>query len=316
MQLVVAVALFALATRASAGLAAACLVGSIAATVATLGLWAASTGAPTGVISGFVINQGIAFAAPAIAATALGLLWAIHARRTVEARDRARQVAREHEERVAAERELERARIAQELHDVAAQHIAGLVSLCDASAVLAPEHPEQALQLIDEVRAEGRFAAASLYSALGDLRAVDATTTTVTPDLHDVEELISFWSQRGMAVDLNTVGNVAELPAIVSTTAYRGLQEGLANAAKHAPGSTVEVALVVHTDRMQATITNTAGNSTRRPEERLGLGWGLDGLRAKLRLIDGTLHAGTNGDDGWRTRMDIPFPNIDGDSHD
>ncbi|MFD4957876.1 sensor histidine kinase [Microbacterium sp. NPDC058389] len=312
MQLVVAVALFALATRARAVTSVLWLAIAIAATVATLTLWAVSLGAPAGVVAGFVINQSLAFAAPAAAATALGLLWAAHSRHAAEAREAADRLTREQEARMAEARDIERARIAQELHDVTAQHIAGLVSLCDASIELAPQQPEQALQLIDEVRTEGRFAAASLYGALGDLRTVDSPSATVTPDLRDVEELVAFWSRRGMTVELHVLGDIPNLPAVVSTIAYRGVQEALANAAKHAPGSTVHVNVVVHSDRMHATVSNGAATRAHSAEERLGLGWGLDGLRDKLHLIDGTLHAADDGRGGWRTRLTIPFPDIEG----
>lgn len=313
MQLVVAIALFAIATEVRSAMAFGWLAFATTVTVAAMTVWIMTSGAPLGVVSGFAIDQGLGFAVPALGGTALGLLWASHAQKSAEAREHAARIVREQEARLEEARDLERARIAQELHDVAAQHVAGLVSLCDASMTLAPAHPERALDLISEVRAEGRFAAASLYGAIGDLRAVDGQTISVTPDLRGVDDLVDFWTRRGMEVRLRSLGDVTTLPAVVSTIAYRGLQEALANAAKHSPGSTVQVELIVHRDRVQASVSNSTGSMTRRPEERIGLGWGLDGLRNKLLLVDGTLHAGATHDGGWRTRMDIPFPNPDGD---
>jgi signal transduction histidine kinase len=312
MQLVVAFALFALATRVRPAVAVAWLVTAISITVGALTVWAMSLGAPAGVVSGFVLNDGLAFAVPAAAGTALGLLWSVHAARATEAEEQAERLLREHEEKVGQARDTERARVAQELHDVAGQHIAGLVSLCDASAELAPDQPDRALQLIDEVRAEGRFAAASLYGALSDLRAVNAESAAATPDLRGAAELVQFWSRRGMALTCRTSGDVVNLPAVVSTIAYRGLQEALANAAKHAPGSTVEVHVTMQSDQVRVSVANTAAAAVRRPEERLGLGWGLDGLRDRLLLVDGTLHAAADDSGGWRTQFDIPFPVIDG----
>ncbi|MCK6068510.1 MULTISPECIES: sensor histidine kinase [Microbacterium] len=312
MQLVVAIALFALASQARPAVALSWLTAAIIITVVVLAFWILSTGAPLGIVSGFAIDQGLGFAVPAGGATALGLLWATHARLTTDARLEAARLAREQEARLAEARDIERARIAQELHDVAAQHVAGLISLCDASLTLAPEQPDRALQLLEEVRAEGRFAAASLYGAIGDLRAVDGQTISVTPDLRNVDDLIAFWSRRGMTVRLQSVGGVADLPAVVSSIAYRGMQEALANAAKHSPGSIVQVDVVVRSDRLEVAVTNSAGSTTRRCQERLGLGWGLDGLRSKLQLVDGTLHAAALDQGGWRTRIDIPFPDLDG----
>ncbi len=78
---------------------------------------------------------------------------------------------RTHEERIARAREAERARIAQELHDVAAQHVAGLLSLTEAAVTIVDPSPAEALTPLTEARAEARFAAASLYAALNELRA-------------------------------------------------------------------------------------------------------------------------------------------------
>ncbi|MGC5098548.1 histidine kinase, partial [Escherichia coli] len=75
---------------------------------------------------------------------ALGILWAVLERRAARARQRAIDLEEEQAAAIERSRATERARIAQELHDVAGQHLAGLVSLCDASAELAPAHPDQA----------------------------------------------------------------------------------------------------------------------------------------------------------------------------
>ena len=55
---------------------------------------------------------------------------------------------------------------------MAGQHLAGLITLADAALAIAPSRPAEALALVEEVRDEGRFAAASLARALADLRAV------------------------------------------------------------------------------------------------------------------------------------------------
>lgn len=211
-------------------------------------------------------------------------------------------------EEIEASRNAERGRIAQELHDVAGQHLAGLVSLCDASVELAPAHPQQALQLIDEVRAEGRYAAASLYGALGDLRAVDATAHTPTPDLRSLADLVSFWRARGMDVALEAQGDVELAPVVVSTTAYRAVQEALSNAAKHASGAPVRVHVDVDPGLLTATVVNGTPRRPRADENGLGLGWGLDTLRQKLTLVDGSLRAASDDAGGWRLEVEIPLP--------
>ena len=307
MYLVIAIAMFAVGSARPISVAAAWAAFGVVGASVGLASWAASTGTPANIVIGFLLSEGTALASTSFAGVALGILWAVLDRRA--ARERQRVLELEEEQSVAIERSraAERGRIAQELHDVAGQHLAGLVSLCDASADLAPTHPQRALQLIEEVRAEGRYAAASLYGALGDLRAVDAVAHAPTPDLRDLDTLAGFWRERGMDVSVETRGDLDLAPVVVSATAYRVVQEGLSNVAKHAAGAPVAVRLAVEDERLHVSVENGAARNARPGEDDLGLGWGLDTLRDRLALVDGSLDASDDGVGGWRLTVDIPF---------
>lgn len=308
MQLVIALAVFAVGTRHTPFTASVVTLLVVAGVLTILAGWAASAGAPAQVVLSFVVTEGTGLVTTSLAGLAFGLLWSAHERRTARARLLAAEAAEREEQAVEATRNAERARIAQELHDVAGQHLAGLVSLCDASAELAPAHPQRALDLIDEVRAEGRYAAASLYGALGDLRAVDDDKIATTPDLRMLPDLLTFWRERGMRIDYSGEGVFGDLPAVVSTTAYRAVQEGLSNAAKHAAGADVRVSSSVAPGTLQVSVENGPPKRMRPDETELGLHWGLDGLREKLSLVDGMLQASPDGSDGWRLMVRIPLP--------
>lgn len=308
MHLVIGLSMFVLGSYRSFSRAAAISSAVLIGVLVVLTLWAQDAGLPPAAVLSFALTEGGGLVSVSLAAVGLGLLWAAHERRTQVARERALHAEREQERAVEDSRNAERGRIAQELHDVAGQHLAGLVSLCDASLELAPARPTQALELIEEVRAEGRYAAASLYGALGDLRAVDTATHTPTPDLRQAPALIDFWHERGMSVTLQIDGELGLLPVVVSTTAYRALKEGLSNVAKHAPGAPVEVVVRATCRRLSLSVVNGPARRRRAAEPELGLGWGLDGLRDKLALVDGMLQASAEGADGWRFAVQIPLP--------
>ncbi|WP_022879553.1 histidine kinase [Microbacterium sp. B19] len=307
MHLVIAIAMFAVGTARPPSVAAAWAAFGVVGACVVLAAWAAGIGTPADQVIGFLLTEGTSLASTSFAGVALGILWAVLERRAARARQRAIDLEEEQAAAIERSRATERARIAQELHDVAGQHLAGLVSLCDASAELAPAHPDQALRLIEEVRAEGRYAAASLYGALGDLRSVEDVAHAPTPDLRDLETLARFWRERGMDVSLEVRGDVDEAPVVVSSTAYRAVQEGLSNAAKHAPGAPVEVRVTVDAERLHAGITNGSPRHSRPGEDDLGLGWGLENLRDKLALVDGTLDASGDESRGWHLAVEIPF---------
>lgn len=308
MQLVVAISMFAVGAARAIPVAAAVAAAGVVVALIALGGWAASVGASPEAVAGFLLTEGVSLASLSFAGVALGILYAVLERRAERERRRAADLQQQQAEAIEASRTAERGRIAQELHDVAGQHLAGLVSLCDASAELAPAHPQQALHLIEEVRAEGRYAAASLYGALGDLREVEATAHTPTPDLRHLDGLVAFWRERGQDVSAETRGDPEVLPAVVSTTAYRGIQEALSNAAKHAAGAAVDIRVRIGSDRLVAVVHNGPPRRPRADEPGLGLGWGLDSLRQKLTLVDGTLVTGADGSGGWRVEVDIPLP--------
>lgn len=311
MYLVIALALFLLAARRALTVSVVWLVGVVVVTGAVLLVWTLTMGLAYSVAISFVTPELIRIAAPAVAATALGAWWRTQVRRVRLARIQAETAKREHDTRVQQAAQAERARIAQELHDVAGQHLAGLITLADAALTIAPARPEDALDLVEEVRNEGRFAAASLAGALADLRAVGAEPRGTTQDLRQANDLVEYWRKRGMSIQLTTTGPIDELPAVVSTTAYRCTQEAITNAAKHAPGSGVEVSITAHHDRLEAAIANGVSPSGSIPVDGLGLGWGLTGNRERVDLLRGTLVFGTTPEGGWMVRFVIPVAQAD-----
>ncbi|MDR7188252.1 signal transduction histidine kinase [Microbacterium sp. BE35] len=311
MYLVIALALFLLATRKSLTIAIVYLVSVVVSTVGVLFVWTSAYGLTFNIAVGFVTAEAIRIAAPAIGGTALGAWWGRQVRKVNFARIQAEIAEREHGKRVEEAEQRERTRIAQELHDVAGQHLAGLITLADAALTIAPTRPEDALRLVEEVRNEGRFASASLAGALADLRAVGTAPREMTRDLRQANELFEYWHKRGMNIRLATSGLMEELPAVVSTTAYRCTQEAITNAAKHAPGSEVDVEINARRNRLEVVIVNGPSPSGTPPIAGLDLGWGLSGIRERIDLLRGTLVFGTTLEGGWMVRFVIPVAQPD-----
>ena len=132
-----------------------------------------------------------------------------------------------------------------------------------------------------------------------------------TPDLQQVADLLEFWRHRGMRVEARIGDDLDDLPAMVSTSAYRGIQESLTNAAKHAPGAPVHVSVRVDEQRLHVRVSNDAAADGRAPAQGVGLGWGLDGLRERIRLLTGTVEAGPAPGGGWIVEMVIPVLEIE-----
>ncbi|WP_295782405.1 histidine kinase [uncultured Microbacterium sp.] len=307
MALVVAVAAFFLAVHRRAVTTIATTAAVIALACVVIFQYALGAGLPPSAAWGYTFADGLAFAAPVIGGAALGAWWAGRMRRLRRASAQVAAAAREHEAEVERAKALERARIAQELHDVAGQHLAGLLSLADAAVEIDLLDADQAATLIEEMRAEGRFASASLYAALRDLRAESGSQAEPTRDLRALDDLVAFWTDRGMSVIRRVHAPVDDLPAMVSTTAYRVVQEALTNVSKHAAGADAAIDVRVGPHAVRVSVSNTPGRTAVTGADPHGLRWGLTGLAERVELLHGTFQAGpAPHGDGWLVVMEAP----------
>lgn len=308
-NLAVAVSVFFMAQRGPRLRTTVVLTAMVAASCALQWRWVThSSGAPASQWGPYLMHSTLKFMPLVIAAALLGGLWGNRSRKLAAERGEAEAARREHQERVSRAEQAERERIAQELHDVAAQHLSGLLSLANAAVDLADDDPRTAVGLIADVRNEGRFAVASIYGALGELRTRGVDPPVSTPDAHQLDALATQWRARGMSVELLALGDLAALPAVVSVTVYRTVQEALANAAKHAPGAPVRVRVLVDVGRLSITVENgEPSRSATATSDGIGLGWGLSGLRQRLTLLGGALLTSPTPDGGWRVSAELPL---------
>ncbi|MFC4012996.1 sensor histidine kinase [Nonomuraea purpurea] len=184
----------------------------------------------------------------------------------------------------------ERARIAREMHDSLGHDLA-LIAVRAAGLELSAGLHEAQVKAAGELRLAAADATERLRQIIGLLRD-DSDAPPLAPVHEDVAELVRRAGDSGMPITLDLV------PGPVPELAHAVVQEGLTNAAKHAPGAAVEVS--VRADRV--VVRN--GPARSRPIARPG-GLGLAGLRERVRLAGGTLGAGPVGG-GFELAVDLP----------
>jgi signal transduction histidine kinase len=200
----------------------------------------------------------------------------------------------------------ERARIAREMHDVVAHHMSMI-------AVQAETAPFRVSGLSEPARTEFAGIAASARSALVDMRRLLGVLRAETeqpsrepqPGLADLPGLVTAAQRAGVTVTWSLAGD-GEVPEPVGLAAYRIVQEALANAARHAPGSPVEAAVLALAERLEILVRNDpppAGPAAGPP----GAGHGLTGMRERAALLGGTLSAGPDPRGGYRVTATLPY---------
>ncbi|MGW4996497.1 sensor histidine kinase [Streptomyces hydrogenans] len=246
-----------------------------------------------------------------MAVAAVGLrTWKL---RTDEGRARLTALEREQEAALRRAVEHERARIARELHDVVTHNVSVMIIQAGAARTVMRTSPEQAGEALLAVEAGGRAAMTELRHVMGLLTMTDDEPDGMDPDAHpeltpqpgldQLEALVGRVRDAGLPVALTVTGPPRPLPPGLELAAYRVVQEALTNTVKHAAGATAAVTVEYRPERLRVEVTDTGG----RPAEGTGSGRGLIGLRERLAVHDGTLHAGRRLTGGYRVEALIPL---------
>jgi signal transduction histidine kinase len=223
------------------------------------------------------------------------------AARAAIAVDLSRQVARDSLRRVVEGQELERQRLARELHDETGQALTsillGLKAVEDAPNVeaahaAAADLRELVVGTLQDVR---RLAVELRPKALDDFGLVAA-----------VERLVqTFTEATGIDVQFEAQLTTQRLPEAVETTLYRIVQEALTNVVKHAKARKVSILLV----RRDGTATVVIEDDGRGFDPGvLQDGLGLLGMRERVGLLDGRLTVESSPQTGTTLAVEVPLP--------
>ncbi|MFD4700604.1 sensor histidine kinase [Streptomyces niveus] len=204
----------------------------------------------------------------------------------------------------------ERMRIARELHDVVAHHLAVANAQAGTARHLAPTHPEQAQKLLDELTTTTSSALLELRATVGVLRQSgdpDADSLEPAPGLDRLPDLIATCETAGLDVTVTTEGEPRSLSPGVDLTAYRIIQEALTNVTKHGAGTGASVRLMYHDSRLLISVTNEGVVGT--PSAPAG-GFGLMGMRERAHSVGGDLHAGPRPEGGFEVAAALPLHSV------
>ncbi|MGW6144157.1 sensor histidine kinase [Streptomyces sp. NPDC055140] len=203
----------------------------------------------------------------------------------------------------------ERVRIARELHDVVAHHLALANAQAGTAAHLVRSRPEQAEHLITELAGTTASALRELKATVGLLRRPDETDAPLepAPGLSRLPELVAAHAAAGLAVSVVVEGEERPLAPGMDLTAYRILQEALTNVSKHAVGAMVRVTLAYATDALTITVCDYGGESpVGVPGDEVS-GFGLIGMRERAQSAGGRFTAGPGADGGFMVTAELPI---------
>lgn len=207
----------------------------------------------------------------------------------------------------AAERaaQAERLSIARDLHDLAS-HGLGLITVRAAAArtVAGPDGEAERASAIVDIENASRQTATELRRMLTVLRAPGQAPLRPADTLLDLPAIVGAANEAGLTTTLG-VAELGEVAPGVQLTVCAVVREALNNTIRHAGPTRASVEVRREGETIVVHVQDAGPRAGWRSQP--GAEHGLDGLRERIAVLDGTLHAAPAGD-GWSLVAHLPDP--------
>jgi signal transduction histidine kinase len=213
-------------------------------------------------------------------------------------------VGQQAEQRARAAVEEERARIARELHDVVAHAMSVIVVQAGAERRVLGDGQESTRAVLETIERTGRQALGEMRRLLGMMRSEDQSLALAPqPSVAYLADLCEQVRTAGLPVELEIAGDPVPLPPGVDVSAYRIVQEALTNALKHAGPARARVRVTYQHKDLEVEITDDGQGATAASRT----GHGLVGMRERVTVYGGQLHAGNRASGGYAVHVRLPL---------
>ena len=215
--------------------------------------------------------------------------------------ENASRIERDALRRAVAAQELERQRLARELHDETGQALTSILL-----GLAAVDHA----QSLDEARAAAAELRDLVVSTLQDVRRLAVELRPSALDDFGLEPALRRLGQAvrevsGLDVQVEPRLGGSRLPAEAETAVYRIVQEALTNVVKHAEANRVSVVVTRKNESVSVLIEDDGRGFV--PERSTGGGLGLLGMRERVELLDGMFTIDSQPEGGTTIVLELPL---------
>jgi signal transduction histidine kinase len=199
----------------------------------------------------------------------------------------------------------ERNRIAREIHDTLGHALTLLsVQLETATRLEVRDDPRLHEELL-QARQVAKACLTEVRHSVEALRPDEAYAGSLQEQLRKlVAAFETTCPQTKIALDLEEATHPL-LPDLCQAL-YRCAQEALTNIRKHAHATKVLLRLSTGTEQVELTVLDNGQQCEPAHEQRVS-GFGLLGMRERVALLEGTLRAGPEPEQGWRVEVVLPL---------
>jgi signal transduction histidine kinase len=157
---------------------------------------------------------------------------------------------------------------------------------------------------LEAISATSRSTLTEIRRMLGVLRDDTGAAYEPAPDLAELPRLVESVRAAGIEVELDVDGDQHGVPPGVSFTAYRIVQEALTNVLKHAGPARAQVIVRAEPGVLALQVSDDGRGVNGRASNG---GHGLVGMRERVAVYGGTLHAAPRAGGGFQVDAVLPY---------
>lgn len=212
--------------------------------------------------------------------------------------------------------EIERKRIARDLHDSTVQNLTSLVHKCELCNKLID---------IDSTRAKLELITMSntIKTVINDMRGIIYNLRPMTLD--DLGLSITIKRFANKLMDLNNINvkvstneEVKEILPVIKLTLFRIIQEACTNVIKHANASEINIDIIFEEKNVTVIIKdNGSGFGNKQSDENVtqASSFGLSIMRERISLLSGTIEIQSEREIGTTVIVSVPITIYEGDKN-
>jgi signal transduction histidine kinase len=192
----------------------------------------------------------------------------------------------------------ERNRLAREIHDSLGHYLTVINVQLEAASQVFEHDPQKAVATVRKAQALTQEGLTDIRRSVAALRSAPLDNQ---PLPKAIEDLVAELQASGTVTQFHLEGDLLDLSPQVELTLYRAAQEALNNVRKHAHASRVDVVLTAMSDRLRIVVSDN-GVGGKRTEG----GFGLLGVRERVKLLGGTFVAQPVSNGGFEFVVEVP----------
>jgi len=193
----------------------------------------------------------------------------------------------------------ERNRLAREIHDGLGHYLTTIFIQIQAARAVMKGDPVKAQDAMGTAQTLTQEALVDVRRSVSALRDMPVDSLTLQ---EEIEKMLKNCEAIGISSDLKVLGSPRALSPQALLTVYRAVQEGINNTCKHARASRLSVVLdYTREDEVKMVIVDDGIGAS-----QMTGGFGLMGIRERVRMLSGEVMINTKPGDGFRLEVCVP----------